>query len=1229
MPYAILNERSMRELETLSSSNFGIADKNANAYLRPDSRTLIIGLGGMGQETVCRIKQTLTKRIGKLAPNMIQFLILDTASNELSTRIQNGEILESEIVRMHTSTLPQMFDHPAFMPEDIKSLIKPNFRANLDGTGANHIRLAGRLTASEPSVFNNIKRQITNCITTLRNNFTGRLYIYVISGIGGGTGSGLVVDISYLAREICHTLNLDNVSMIGNLYLPNVHLKQADKALSYKNGYAALKEIDYYMNIKEIGETYTTTYPNMKVSLSSNIYDTCNLIGGEADDIVVDNNREYAVSACIENIINLVTNTETTDAAGENNVFFVDSFLNNARESNLSMTLGQNNSLNQFPKNAHYKYCSIGVGTLTFPNMQILEYLVGNVYNKMTGQLIENCRKLNQQAVDTYEKNVGLAPDMIITPLLKRFENEIDSTMEMQIWKDKTLESTTREVRKVVEAKAAAVHLPSLEELTKKVISVSNNDAMEIFRDHMRGPYYLKALMGSNAGVVGSVVGFFNKLDGYFAQANTMEGNCRATRETQEIKLKELSKMIISGGGIFGNRSFKNNIDEYIALIKEICLSEVRERLSRELKEKYYMEFNTGVGVCYALRRNIENNQLYYCDIIEYLDAVMKKNSETSGGSLFAEKTADDNILGLNDARFDNIRNKVRSDVTNEVRSYEGERLFAFTRGFLNDVANNLEKWKLQEEVRSPEDSCIGSFRNFVKTAFTEYASNSFSNYLETAYKTETDTDRESLVQQIVATLISKAKLSYSTWPTVDFDIIPELNFKYIILPKNIKPSNTGPVPQNSAIAVTDWTVMFDRAIKTHGRNTTIMYSTDDNAMFCYNLYASLPLWMHRRIREYEENYTANVSMGVHTNESPTLNPPYAEFPPLFIPETWERATRGTNAYSNAAEIKYQEKLRFAYKKAKEYGIVIVENSRVKLRLLELASSGLSQEEITSLQTIDVIKENDKGGYYVSQIPNNGGEYVVTTKKYIDENRKKADRSFMGNDEFYLNVLCAKHPHKVHNIAPNHEHSNGLVAVDDDSAFLLLRKQMQLTGKLLAVLSVVEPSFKMIKDAMDEVTDVNRRKEYYSFLLYEFITSEKGKWYYLDLVSDSKKSTPEIITTAATINADRREEYNMLLDYMEFAAYKTFTKDMPGVYGEAKKALMKEVDYKIKEINEDRISSDGVLEAAKKYGERAEEVLKNYAEGIRRGNLTDHEQKIVDFYKDLGDASERIKKLYS
>ena len=75
MSYSVLIESDMKELDVLSSNKMGIMKKNSDTYLREDSKTLIIGLGGMGQETICRLKQTLTKNIGVLDSNRIQFLI--------------------------------------------------------------------------------------------------------------------------------------------------------------------------------------------------------------------------------------------------------------------------------------------------------------------------------------------------------------------------------------------------------------------------------------------------------------------------------------------------------------------------------------------------------------------------------------------------------------------------------------------------------------------------------------------------------------------------------------------------------------------------------------------------------------------------------------------------------------------------------------------------------------------------------------------------------------------------------------------------------------------------------------------------------------------------------------------------------------------------------------------------------------------------------------------------
>lgn len=1192
MAYSVLSESDMKELKVLSSNNLGIVNKNSSAYLREDSKALIIGLGGMGQEAVCRLKKTLTKNIGTLDSNRIQFLVLDTAANELTDRLSEGEIDESEFIKLHSDTMQTMFDKREYMDQAIKDIIKDDFQAKLDGRGANQVRLAGRLTASEPAVFRLISEKLTSCIISLRKENKESLYIYIISGVGGGTGSGLVVDIPYLVRDICQKQGLRKTKVMGNIFLPNAHIGQANLTLAYRNGYAALKEIDYYMTIKDIRETYTTKFPNdWVVSSHENIFDRCTLIGGEANDLPSENTRERAIKTCVENLSTLVTKarTETSDAESTTNVFFVDSFLNND-DSSLSVTFG-NQSTNKFPKNANYVYCGVGAASLYFPNVPILEFLAGSVYNKMVAKLKGNGDRLKQTEVDEFEAALEINPTSLISPLLRKFESEIDSMLESYNIKKSNLVTITREIEVACSTRVSNYELENYERLASKAIATCNAKANEIFANPAKGPFYLVKVIKSNSQEGGDITGLLEKLRGYWALSESMKNRAEKAYNDRKVALKELMTLMTTGrGGILKGDPFKRNFSTYKETLREICRYELEKSLASILMERYFKEVEHMSGLNYELMKNFENNHLYFCDVVQYLDTIMAYNVDASRSKVI-DVTSTDNVLGLTDPVFQNIKSKVSEDLRQEIKDYDGDKLNQFASAFLRRISDNKTSWKMADEIIRPETTCVQSFRSFIKDTFGRYSTNSLSDYLEIAYRAESDREKDSLTYKIVEVLLNKASLLYNIWDTTNLDLIPELNFNYIILPQNIG----------------SWSDRFRRAITTirplHIANNKVMYSPDENMLFCYNLYACLPLWIHSKIKEYESDYYRNMANGVHTNESSTMSPPYLEYPSLFVKEAWGHAGRGDNNYVDSKEVEYQEKLKFAFDLGRKYGIVKNEGSRFSINFANIPD--------LPLPTFELIAKEDNA--FVVQSPEViSSEMLNFAKEYIADKDNSIDGRVV-HENIYTS-LCQKYGRDSKEIQPNHPQSGGMFADNENNALLLLRKQMKLTGKLLSMLTVLRAISELVEKENSTRSSALWQDNFHEFMIYGYITDDDGKWYYLDLASESKVR----LAAAQLVSIHDNPQIKELVDFMELASFKLYVelKDHEKIHSSLK-GEVKHIVNQMVDGNYSFISKADIVANCEKYMLVAQEVLEKYSDKIRRDNLSESESDIVSFYSGL------------
>src|SRR5262249_53524135 len=72
-----------------------------------------------------------------------------------------------------------------------------------------------------------------------------RARVYVITGLAGGTGSGMFLDVAYTARALLRQMGYENPDVVSLLLLPPVDGGRT-RVLPLGNTYAALTELHYF-----------------------------------------------------------------------------------------------------------------------------------------------------------------------------------------------------------------------------------------------------------------------------------------------------------------------------------------------------------------------------------------------------------------------------------------------------------------------------------------------------------------------------------------------------------------------------------------------------------------------------------------------------------------------------------------------------------------------------------------------------------------------------------------------------------------------------------------------------------------------------------------------------------------------------------------------------------------------------------------------------------------------
>lgn len=220
--------------------------------------TLIIGLGGIGSEIVEQIEIRTQNRkntfFGKYVRDNIQFVIMDTDENSIRERRQNGYKGYSVTLSGDVSVGKCLeWDEDArtnWFPKD------NIFKNKSIAEGAGQVRAVSRLAfqrAIRVGALEPLHKAIGALFKQSINNTNQELKIILVSTIAGGTGSGVFLPLGmYLKEYMKNTYSGSGVKIDTCLILPEVleSLKSSrnEKNNLLSNGYAALKEVSYFMH---------------------------------------------------------------------------------------------------------------------------------------------------------------------------------------------------------------------------------------------------------------------------------------------------------------------------------------------------------------------------------------------------------------------------------------------------------------------------------------------------------------------------------------------------------------------------------------------------------------------------------------------------------------------------------------------------------------------------------------------------------------------------------------------------------------------------------------------------------------------------------------------------------------------------------------------------------------------------------------------------------------------
>lgn len=258
---------------------------------------LVIGLGGVGCKVACYLKGMIKDSV--LPDDNISFMAFDSDIPAMEATIKESEegvgFNASEVVSIFRPNLENMLaDNMSECPvkEDVQKWMNPAFpELSIGHDGAKGNRQIGRLMFS--NAYEDVRMLLFDKIDYMYNKSSeSKLDVIIVSGVGGGTGSGILSDLTYNIRAYVRAKKYTDIRIGGCLLMPdvlygtkavydNAELKDTLNA----NGYATLKEISHYMNMVENNETYTFESYSHKLTIKEDIFDACMLVSGRKDEL--------------------------------------------------------------------------------------------------------------------------------------------------------------------------------------------------------------------------------------------------------------------------------------------------------------------------------------------------------------------------------------------------------------------------------------------------------------------------------------------------------------------------------------------------------------------------------------------------------------------------------------------------------------------------------------------------------------------------------------------------------------------------------------------------------------------------------------------------------------------------------------------------------------------------------------------------------------------------------
>ena len=228
MPISDLKKDKLRKLE-LERGGVAFADYKSSPTPIP---TVVISLGGLGARTLNTLKGKFTRDIGECDHIWFRMIDSDEATfDDFCKERHGGMFNDSSDAHMESEETISLYERvpagvlaPAVIPPYIDKWLNPALKGRQFGnSGAQMTRQIGRVMVLNYTVYERVRHELKiSLIEALHSAHGGPINIILIAGVSGGTGGGIVTDVSYMIHDLMEQYHAPaNYKLAGYIFTPD------------------------------------------------------------------------------------------------------------------------------------------------------------------------------------------------------------------------------------------------------------------------------------------------------------------------------------------------------------------------------------------------------------------------------------------------------------------------------------------------------------------------------------------------------------------------------------------------------------------------------------------------------------------------------------------------------------------------------------------------------------------------------------------------------------------------------------------------------------------------------------------------------------------------------------------------------------------------------------------------------------------------------------------------